>query len=74
MRFGVFYPNRGASMPTQEVIRKLGEKLRELIPEEVVATTEMQALVLRLALMETSRRSHPAAASSKANPEPRMAS
>jgi hypothetical protein len=74
MRFGVFYPNRGASMPTQEVIRKLGEKLRELMPEEVVATTEMQALVLRLALIETSRRSHPGAASSKANPEPRVAS
>jgi hypothetical protein len=58
-------------MPTQEVIRKLGEKLRELIPEEVVATTEMQALVLRLALMETSRQSHPGAASSN---EPRVAS
>lgn len=38
----------------KEVIRHLGEKLRELIPDDVVATTEMQALVLRLALMENS--------------------
>jgi hypothetical protein len=30
-------------MPTEEVIRHLGEKLRELIPVEVEATTEMQA-------------------------------
>jgi hypothetical protein len=40
-------------MPTKEVIRHLGEKLRELISDDVVATTEMQALVWRLALMET---------------------
>jgi len=30
-------------MITKEVTRHLGEKLRELIPDEVVATTEMQA-------------------------------
>jgi hypothetical protein len=58
----------------KEVIRHLGEKLRELIPDEVVATTEMQALVLRLALMDTTPRCHLGAAITNADIELRMAS
>jgi hypothetical protein len=60
-------------MPTEEVIRHLGEKLRELIPVEVEATTEMQALVFRLALLDTTRRSYLGAAITNADPELRMA-
>ena len=61
-------------MPTKEVIRHLGEKLRELIPDDVVATTEMQALVLRLALMDTTPRCHPGSAITNGDRKLRMAS
>ena len=58
---------------SKEVIRQLGKKLRELIPDEAVATTEMQALLLRLARLETTRRSCPGTAIIKADSKPRMA-
>jgi hypothetical protein len=56
-----------------EVIRQLGKKLRELIPDQAVATTEMHALLSRLALLETTRRSRPGTAIIKADSKPRMA-